>query len=141
MEAEGAYTIEYECSATNLSYRLEVTVDRTPPALTFRGSIDKQGRVRSKLEFQGLAEGERIYLTRSGEPVTPELDTEGGGVIYDPGSYVMLVSDAAGNTVEYDFIILQYLNVQSGAFILLVLAVIATVVVYVIVKRKRLKIG
>ena len=141
MESEGAYTIDYECSATNLTYRLEVTVDRTPPAILFRGSFDKQGRIRSKLEFEGLAKGERIYLTRSGEPVSLEMNTESGGTIYDPGNYVMLVFDEAGNTVEYKFIILQYLNVQSGAFILLVTAVIVAVAVYVIVKRKRQRIG
>ena len=141
MSEEGAYAIRYECSATNQTYRLEVTVDRTPPLLSFQGTVDRQGRIRSKLTFRGLEEGDQIYLTRSGEAVAPELDGEGGGTIYDPGNYKMIVSDAAGNTMEYNFIILQYLNLQSGAFFLLLFAVIAAVVIYVISKRKRLKIG
>ena len=141
MEPEGAYTIEYECSSTNLIYKLETVVDRTPPALVFQGKQDKQGRIRSKLDFSGLASGDRIYLERSGEAVAPELNGDGGGTIYDPGSYTMLVMDAAGNTTRYDFIILQYFNLQSWMFFLAVVLVIAAVTAYIVLQRKRLKIG
>lgn len=141
MREEGAYTIEYECSATNIVYKLETTVDRTPPALILRGKVDSQGRVRSQLDFEGLASGDRIYLNRSGTVVAPELHGDGTGTIYDPGNYVMIVTDEAGNSVEYDFIILQYLNLQSWAFFLLVFAVVAAVIAYIVIQRKRLKIG
>ena len=141
MEEEGAYTIEYECSATNIVYKLETSIDRTPPSLTFQGKADGQGRIRSRLDFQGLASGDRIYLNRSGTVTAPELNGDGTGAIYDPGNYVMIVTDAAGNSVEYKFIILQYLNVQSWAFFLLVFAVVAAVITYIVVQRKRLKIG
>ena len=141
MEPEGAYSIEYECSATNLIYKLETAVDRTPPALVFQGKPDKQGRIRSKLDFSGLASGDRIYLERSGEAVAPELNGDGTGTIYDPGNYTMLVMDAAGNTTRYDFIILQYFNLQSWVFFLAVVLVIAAVTTYIVLQRKRLKIG
>ncbi|MBR2716627.1 MAG: hypothetical protein IKP17_02130 [Oscillospiraceae bacterium] len=141
MEAEGLYSIEYECSATNLVYKLETTIDRTPPSLSFRGKVDPQGRVRSKVEFEGLQYGDTIYMTRSGTAAAPELKSDGTGVVYDPGAYAMIVTDAAGNSVEYDFIILQYLDLQSWAFFLLVLAIFAAVISYIIVRRKRLKIG
>ena len=141
MEPEGAYTIEYECSSTNLIYKLETTVDRTPPALVFKGKLDKQGRVRSKLDFSGLQNDDRIYLERTGEAVVPELNGDGTGTIYDPGTYRMFVIDAAGNTVEYDFIILQYFNLQSWMFFLAVVLVIAAVTTYIVLQRKRLKIG
>ena len=140
MEKEGEYLIEYECSATNLVYKLETAIDRTPPGLTFQAKMDSQGRVRSQLDFQGLDEGDSIYLSRSGEAVELEVEN-GGGTVYDPGNYAMIVTDAAGNSVEYDFIILQYLNLTSWAFFLLVFVVICAVVMYIILKRKRLKIG
>ena len=124
-----------------MEYKLNLTVDRTPPALLFSGKLDRQGRVRSKLDFQGLQNGDRIYLTRSGNVVEPELNGDGTGTVYDPGNYVMIVTDSAGNSVEYDFIILQYFNLQSWVFFILVVAVIAGVVGYVLVQRKRLKIG
>ena len=141
MEPEGAYAIEYECSATNLIYKLETTVDRTPPGLVFKGKLDKQGRVRSKLEFSGLQADDRIYLGRSGEAVAPELNSDGTGVIYDPGNYTMIVMDAAGNSVQYDFIILQYFNLQSWMFFLAVVLVLGAVAAYIILQRMRLKIG
>ena len=141
MEEEGAYSIEYECSATNIVYKLETTVDRTPPALIFQGKVDGQGRIRSQLDFSGLQYGDSLYLTRSGEAVAPELNSDGTGTIYDPGNYRMLVTDAAGNIVEYNFIILQYLNLESWIFFLVVLALIGAVVGYIILQRKRLKIG
>ena len=141
MEAEGVYYIEYECSATNLVYKLETTVDRTPPGLVFQGKLDSQGRVRSKLEFRGLEPDDRIYLERSGEAVVPELNSDGTGTVYDPGNYRMIVMDAAGNSVQYDFIILQYFDLQSWMFFLLVALVVCAVAAYIILQRKRLKIG
>ena len=141
MEEEGPYTVEYECSSTGITYQLETTIDRTPPALTFQGKVDAQGRIRSKLEFSGLQNGDSIYMTRSGTAAVPELNGDGTGTIYDPGNYRMVVTDAAGNRVEYSFIILQYLNLQSWIFFLVVLALIAAVAAYIVIQRKRLKIG
>ena len=141
LEEEGAYSIEYECSSTNLVYKLETTVDRTPPALVFKGKTDRQGRIRSKLEFSGLEYGDSIYLARSGVQVLPSTKSDGTGAIYDPGNYVMIVRDAAGNSVEYDFIILQYFDIQSWMFFLLVVLIIGVVAGYIIIQRKRLKIG
>jgi len=141
MEDEGAYVIEYECIGTDMTYKLETSIDRTAPALTFQGRSDRQGRIRSKLEFSGLRSGDSIYLSRSGEAVEPELNGDGTGTVYDPGNYVMIVTDAAGNSIEYDFIILQYFNLQSWIFFLIVFACAAAVIIYVVLKRKRLKIG
>ena len=141
MEAEGLYVIEYQCQATSEIYRYTTQIDRTPPALTFSGRADREGRLRSQLDYSGLETGDTVYLTRSGVAVAPVLNGDGTGVIYDPGNYVMTVTDVAGNQVEYNFIILQYFNLQSWAFFLMVLAALVAVVVYVVIRRKRLKIG
>ena len=141
METEGSYAVEYECSATDIVYKLETTIDRTPPALQFEGSADRQGRIRSALKFSGLQNGDGIYLTRFGEQVQPIFNGDGTGEVHDPGNYTMTVFDSAGNTVDYQFIILQYYNLQSWVFFLLVAAVLAAVVAYIIVKRRRLKVA
>ena len=52
----------------------------------------------------------------------------------------MIVTDDAGNRVEYDFIILQYFNLQSWIFFFIVIASLSTLAGYILVKRKRLKI-
>ena len=53
----------------------------------------------------------------------------------------MLVQDSAGNITEYDFIIMQYFNMQSWVFFLLVIAAVAAVGIYVLAQKKRLKIA
>ncbi|MCR4725409.1 MAG: hypothetical protein K5772_08245 [Clostridia bacterium] len=141
MEEEGAYTVEYECMATDLSYTLQTVIDRTPPELSFRGKMDENNRMRSALLFSGLQEGDSIVLLRSGEEVLPTLNGDGTGGVYDPGNYVMRVYDAAGNMAEYTFTILIYLNRYSVFFIGIVLLTAAAVAGYIIFQRKRLKIG
>ena len=141
MEEEGAYVIEYECTATDIAYKLETRIDRTPTLLNFEGRLDRQGRVRSALRFTGLEPGDRVFLENAGEYVDVALDTDGVGVIRDPGNYRLTVRDAAGNETEYEFIILQYYNLQSWVFFLLVFAAVTAVAVYVWLQRKRLKIA
>jgi hypothetical protein len=141
MQTEGAYVVEYECSATDLVYKLETSIDRTPTVLNFEGTIDRQGRVRSALKFSGAEEGDSLFLTDAGESVDVKVEKDGTGVIKDPGIYTLIVKDPAGNTTEYSFIILQYFNMQSWIFILLVVCAVAAVVVYVLTQRKKLKIA
>ncbi|MBO5517427.1 MAG: hypothetical protein J6A42_05055 [Firmicutes bacterium] len=141
MELEGEYTVEYTCMATDMPYTLSTTIDRTPPVLTFRGKMDENNRMRSALLFEGLQQGDTIYLLRSGEHVQPTLNGDGTGAVYDPGNYIMRVFDAAGNETEYTFTILMYFNASSLAFFALVLAVVIAVIAYIIINRKRLKIG
>lgn len=141
MEAEGNYTVEYECSGTDIVYKLVTRIDRTPPALSFTGKTDSEGRIRSALKFSGLEEGDSIFLTRFGEWTAPKLNGDGTGEVTEAGNYTMLVTDSAGNTVEYSFIILQYYNMQSWVFFLLVFIVLAAVIIYIVVKRRRLKVA
>ena len=141
METEGAYFIEYECNATDMVYTLEVQIDRTPTYLEFDGRIDAQGRVRSALKFTGAQPGDSLYLTRFGESVPLTVNGDGTGEITDPGNYKLIVKDPAGNSVEYNFVILQYFNMQSWVFFLMVAAALIAVLVYVWMQRKRLKIA
>ena len=141
MEEEGDYAITCECPTTDSVYTLRTRIDRTVPGLVFRGTVDRQGRIRSQLDFSGLETGDSIYLTRSGVQVAPVLNGDGTGTIYDTGIYRMLVTDPAGNTAEYHFIILQYLNTQSWVFFLIVGATLAALIVYLALQRRRLKIG
>lgn len=141
MELEGAYTVEYTCMATDLTYTISTVIDRTPPVLSFKGKMDENNRMRSALLFEGLQQGDSIYLLRGGEPVQPVLNGDGTGGVYDSGNYIMRVYDAAGNETEYVFTILMYFNASALAFFGLVLLVVVLVIVYVVMQRRRLKIG
>ncbi len=141
MDTEGTYHVEYECIATDVVYTLDTTIDRTPPTLNFEGRINDEWQVRSALTFSGLEEGGSILLTRSNVLVEPELSGDGSGAVYDTGSYVMQVFDAAGNMTEYRFVILTYFTVSSLIFIAFAVAIVVSVAVYILIKRKNLRIG
>ena len=141
MDLEGLYHIEYECVATDVVYTLDTTVDRTPPALTFEGRINDEWQVRSALKFSGLEKDGSIVLTRGGVQVQPEINADGTGAVYDSGTYVMQVFDAAGNKTEYRFSILTYFTVSSLIFIALAVVMLVGVGIYILIKRKNLRIG
>jgi len=69
------------------------------------------------------------------------MQQDGTGRILDSGNYIMRVYDAAGNMKEYTFQIMVYFNASSWIFVLIVLAVVATVAGYILYKRKHLRIG
>ena len=141
MDQEGLYHVEYECVATDVIYTLDTTIDRTPPTLTFEGNINDEWQVRSALKFSGLESGASIRLTRSGVQVQPEINADGTGAVYDSGNYVMQVYDAAGNMTEYRFVILTYFTVSSLIFIALAVILVVGVCIYILIKRKNLRIG
>jgi len=141
MEEEGLYEILYRCGPTDIGYTFSVTIDRTAPSLSFKGSVDSKQRVHSALYFYGLEQGDSIYLLKDGAVASPTLKSDGSGYITDSGSYIMRVYDAAGNMKEYNFTIMMYLNSGSWLFFLLLIAAIAAVVIYIVMKRKHLKIG
>ncbi len=143
LREEGAYSISYYCPATGVGYTLNTVIDRTPPRLSFDGRIDENGNAHSELKFTGLEEGDYISLTHEGVPVKNlEINTaRTGGTIYDSGSYIMQVFDAAGNMTQYEFTIMTYFNTQSWVFVVLVLLVLTGTVAYVVIQRKRLKFG
>ena len=141
MDQEGLYHLEYECIATDVVYTLDTTIDRTPPELTFEGRINEEWQVRSELKFSGLEKGDSILLTRGGVQVKPTLHGDGTGTIYDTGTYVMQVFDAAGNKTEYRFSILLYFNVSSLVFIAFAVVILVSTGIYILIKRKNLKIG
>ena len=141
MEEEGLYKIEYECGATDRVYTLQTTIDRTPPELRFSGKIDSKKRVHSALSFSGLESTDTIVLLKDAVQVGVDTNNDGTGTITESGNYVMRVYDAAGNMHEYTFQIMVYLNAGAWLFVILVVAVIAAVVIYVLLKKKHLKIG
>lgn len=142
MEEEGTYVIEYECLLSDVVYKLETTIDRTAPEILLSGIFDERGYAHSAVKFSGLQNGDTYTLTLDGQNYTPLTDIDGlSGTITETGSYVMEVRDPAGNSQEYRFAILMYLNISSLAAIGLIVLSVAFVIGYVIFKRRHLKIG
>lgn len=141
MEAEGLYHIEYECLSSGITYVLETTVDRTAPEVQFSGRIDDRNRVHSALSFSGLKEDERIYATLDGVEIQVPVRSDGTGELTQSGSYVIRAFDDAGNSSEYVYTVLIYLDASSIAFFALLAASAAAVIIYILLKRKTLQVG
>ncbi len=139
LEQEGKYLIRSRCPSIDRDYTLSVTIDRTPPSLLLSGSVGRDGRVHSAVEISGLEAGDSLYVTHDGEPMGLTLD-EGKCTLTDTGLYTVTAADTAGNTVTYEFTIMLYLNANAVMFILLLIAVVASVFIYAIWKRRSLKV-
>jgi len=139
LEQEGKYLIRSRCPAIDRDYTLTVTIDRTPPSLLLSGSVGRDGRVHSAVEISGLEAGDSLFVIHDGEPMGLTLD-EGRCTLTDTGLYSVTAADAAGNTVTYEFTIMLYLNANAVVFILLLIAVVASVFIYAIWKRRSLKV-
>ena len=141
MQEDGLYHVVYECYSTEVVYELNINVDRTPPEIEFSGEIDENHRVHSALGFSGLQEGDTLRVTLDGAPIDVQVNADGSGELPDSGSYIITVYDAAGNSTEYGYTVMLYLNASSLSFFLLLGACIIAIIVYIIIKRKRLEIG
>ncbi len=140
MEQEGEYVIEYECLGTEIPYTLEVYIDRTPPELQFSGRINSSNQVRSALQFTGVEEGGSVTVTRANQDVTPS-PSNGVYTLSNSGTYFIEVTDAAGNVTSYQFEIMLYFNIGSILFILFAALLLAGIGIYILIRRRSLRIG
>ena len=138
MEQEGTYVIRYRCPLIDTDYTLNVVIDRTPPNLVLSGTVGRDGNVHSAVQILGLEPGDALYVTRDGEALPLNLADD--VILTDTGVYTVIATDTAGNTVSYDFTIMLYLNANAVVFILLFAAVVASIFIYAIWKRKSLKV-
>ena len=130
---EGEDSIEYGCPKAGLSYTLGLTVDHTPPELTFTG-VDEQGRARGPVTFE-VEKGDNVTCLKDGSEYTPRRMT-----LNQAGKYVLTVTDKAGNSNTYYVTILLYLNAQSVVFFALFIAIIAALVAYLQICRRRMRV-
>ena len=134
LTAEGTYEITYKCSATNADYHLDIVVDHTPPEIVCEGITN--GYASGPVTVTGIEKTDTVSLLFNGESVKlPANDT-----LVSPGNYQLTVTDDAGNAVQQDFTIRMYLNSQGLIFSIIALVLVAALVIYVYVIRKRLRV-
>ena len=56
------------------------------------------------------------------------------------GKYTVTITDPAGNSSVYNFIIMVYFNGGSIIFLILIVVVIVGIIAYVLISRKRLRV-
>lgn len=135
MMRDGEYEISYFCKGTGAEYVLSLTVDHTPPGVKFEG-VDKENEARGPVKISGLSDTDFVTITRDGE----ETELNFRSSLTESGKYHVVVTDEAGNSVEKDFRILIYLNVQAWIFFGVLLLVAAGVFAALWITRKRIRV-
>lgn len=139
MEAEGEYEINTRCLQADRIYTLRVAIDRTAPELVLSGNVGEDGRVRGPVTITDIEAGTVLTLERDGEAEKLAV-RDGTAVIRDTGSYRLTATDTAGNSSSYQFTILLYLDSNAFLFVLLALAIVASVFLYALRKRRKFKV-
>ena len=129
---EGLYQITYRCVLTGVTYQLELPVDRTPPTLALEAVVD--GVAKGPVDISDVEPGASVQILLDGEaePYTPELTKS--------GNYIVTVTDPAGNATAYKFSLQVYFNTSSLMFFAMFLAIVGSLILYIVRSRKRLRI-
>lgn len=134
LSAEGEYEVTVTCTATGVSYNLNVMLDHTPPEITLQGVTD--GEAHGPVVISGVQPEDSVNLTMDGKKVSVPSDNK----LTSPGKYSIIVRDDAGNVFSQDFEIAFYLNMQGLIFTLLAVGVAAAIFLYMFISKKRLKV-
>ena len=135
MSKEGHYIVSYECAKVGTSYKLDVTVDTTAPTVVLEG-VDDDGKARGPVAITEVNEKDTLKVLKNGE----EYSTMMSKVLTQSGRYVVTISDTAGNSTEYHFTIMIYLDKNAWIFSLLFLLVVITVVALFVYFKKHLRV-
>ncbi|MBR6381410.1 MAG: hypothetical protein IKS07_07045 [Lachnospiraceae bacterium] len=131
---EGYYAITYECERTEVVYNLNITIDHTAPELTFEG-VEEDGRARGAVTVLGAEQTDQVTVYKDGSRIT-FLNNK----LTQSGRYEVVAVDDADNMSTYQFTIMIYVDSHGILFFLFVVAVIAAIVTYLVLKRKKLRI-
>ena len=134
MMEEGTYKVQYQCPAAGEVYTLSVQIDHTPPELTLVGV--ENGVAHGPVQLEGQQEGDTVAVYLDGSPEWYAVGDE----LTKSGSYTVQVTDEAGNRTTYAFDILLYFDFNSYVVFLIVFAVLASLVTYLVLARKRLRV-
>lgn len=131
---EGKYEIEYKCKETNVTYTLNVQIDHTAPTLALK-AVNEEGFANGPVSFEDQEKDTTLTVLLNGEKIKP-INKE----LTKSGTYDLTLSDQAGNVTTYHFIIKVYFNFNSIALILIIVALIAALIVYIVRSRKSLRV-
>ena len=136
MAEDGEYAISYRCEAINRDYMLHLEIDHTPPAVTFKG-LKEDGSAKGPVVVEGIEKTDTITVWFNEENIKYPLSDN---TFRTPGQYKVTVTDDAGNVVVKEFVINFYLNEQGWLFGLVLVAVIAAAVIYMIETKRKFRV-
>jgi hypothetical protein len=137
--ADGIYFITLEQNAEWLSAEerdnlyATVQIDRTPPVLTFEG-VDEDGNAEGRVTFT-ISEQAEIRIVRNSRPFAQNI-----AVLTEPGRYLIIAADAAGNEAVYELRIAYRMDSAGYWFIGLFALMLAGLILYLIHCKRKFRI-
>ncbi len=131
---EGYYEISYRCERTDIKYKLNVTIDHTPPQVVFEG-IGEDGKARGPVTWGQLKDDEYIKVYKEGSEY---LYTNNR--LTQSGTYEIVVTDDADNVLDVNFVIMIYLDKNGFMFVGIIVVVVGALAGYLIYQRKHMKV-
>jgi len=133
-QQEGEYVVDYASPTTGKSFRLEVTIDHTPPTLLL-ANVNEKGVAKGPVDISDVEKGATIYILQDGKEITA-----GDGILDQTGDYHIILTDAAGNTSEYVFRISVYFNTAAILSFVILAAAIIVLCTYLSRERKKMRV-
>lgn len=133
MQNEGNYEITYKVSGGKKTETIRILIDNTAPALEFEG-LNDNGEARGPVTIKKIENDSIVSIIRDGNAIDYRNRIE------DSGRYRVVVRDTASNETTYQFVILPYFNFSSLIFIALCLVAVASLVAYIFILRKNMRV-
>lgn len=127
---DGVY--EITVYANGKTYMFVVEVDHTAPAITLEG-VENGSATKGGVVISEVSEEATMKVYRDGVEIEYEL----GDKLKEIGQYKIVVEDKCGNVAEYSFEILYSMNGGAVALIVIGVLAIAGVVVFIVLKKRR----
>jgi hypothetical protein len=139
LKKNGDYEVDLKDLQSGLVYTFSAIIDHTPPSVSLVG-VDEGGSTREDVTLVGIVAGDRVDVYKNGALIYSQRATktvEKSPSISDPGEYRVVISDEAGNSLEYEFVREFTSNAASNIIILMLLFLVgASGFVFLIVNGK-----
>lgn len=133
MSADGVYDIGITCRKTGVSHSLNVTLDHSFPTLRVPEQINN-GSIAGPVDLSDREKNSTIRIIHNGKQI-PYAQ-----LLTSSGQYQIDLTDAAGNTTTYHFMIRVYFNTSGVMFVILLVLVLAAVAAYIVYSRRKFRI-
>ncbi len=138
--ADGRYELTLLHILSGSYVTFDMYIDNVAPSTRLEG-VEEGGSTRGEAFVSGLTEGDTVKIYKDGELKTSYTVHSANHTtqpIDEPGEYRVVISDAAGNTVEYSFTRAFTTNRASNIVIILLLVMISAAgLVYLGIKGKK----
>ncbi len=130
---EGKYVVSILDEETGLEYSFEVTIDTTPPTLEIVG-VENGGNTKSVVVLKNISEENcTLYITVDGI----EFEYSLGDEIEKSGSFIVTLTDEAGNKTTYTFERVYSFNAASIAVLAGLGALVVLLIIFLIGSRRK----